>query len=78
MALRLYNTMSCSIEEFIPITAKEVGMYSCGPTVYNYAYIGNLRTFLFEDLETSPHRQRVRGESCDEHHRCRTFERRWR
>jgi cysteinyl-tRNA synthetase len=50
MALRLYNTMSRSIEEFIPITAKEVGMYSCGPTVYNYAHIGNLRTFLFEDL----------------------------
>ena len=50
MALRLYNTMSRSIEEFIPITAKEVGMYSCGPTVYNYAHIGNLRTFLFEDF----------------------------
>lgn len=50
MALRLYNTMSRSLEEFIPITAKEVGMYSCGPTVYNYAHIGNLRTFLFEDL----------------------------
>jgi len=50
MALRLYNTMSRSIEEFIPITAKKAGMYCCGPTVYNYAHIGNLRTFLFEDL----------------------------
>ena len=50
MALRLYNTMSRSIEEFIPITAEKAGMYCCGPTVYNYAHIGNLRTFLFEDL----------------------------
>ncbi|NLZ77288.1 MAG: cysteine--tRNA ligase [Spirochaetales bacterium] len=50
MALRLYNTMSRSIEEFIPIKAGKVGMYCCGPTVYNYAHIGNLRTFLFEDL----------------------------
>ena len=50
MALRLYNTMSRSIEEFVPIRDEEVGMYSCGPTVYNYAHIGNLRTFLFEDL----------------------------
>ncbi|MFA5698932.1 MAG: cysteine--tRNA ligase, partial [Sphaerochaeta sp.] len=50
MALRLYNTMSRTVQEFIPIKEHEVGMYSCGPTVYNYAHIGNLRTFLFEDL----------------------------
>jgi cysteinyl-tRNA synthetase len=50
MPLSLYNTMSRSIEKFEPIDEKEVGLYTCGPTVYNYAHIGNLRTFLFEDL----------------------------
>jgi cysteinyl-tRNA synthetase len=42
--------MSRSIELFQPINPGSVGMYTCGPTVYNYAHIGNLRTFLFEDL----------------------------
>jgi len=50
MPLSLYNTMSRSVEKFEPIDDKEVGLYTCGPTVYNYAHIGNLRTFLFEDL----------------------------
>ncbi|MGH0053511.1 MAG: cysteine--tRNA ligase [Sphaerochaetaceae bacterium] len=50
MPVFLYNTMSRSLEAFQPIHDKEVGLYSCGPTVYNYAHIGNLRTFLFEDL----------------------------
>ncbi len=50
MPVFLYNTMSRSLEAFEPIHDKEVGLYSCGPTVYNYAHIGNLRTFLFEDL----------------------------
>lgn len=48
--MRLYNTMSRSIEEFIPINKGKVSMYCCGPTVYNYAHIGNLRTYIFEDL----------------------------
>lgn len=46
----LYNTLSRKKEEFKPIKAKEVGLYTCGPTVYNYAHIGNLRTYLFEDF----------------------------
>lgn len=50
MPVFLYNTMSRSLELLEPISDKEVGLYSCGPTVYNYAHIGNLRTFLFEDL----------------------------
>lgn len=50
MPVSLYNTMSRSVEKFEPIDDKEVGLYTCGPTVYNYAHIGNLRTYLFEDL----------------------------
>jgi len=42
--------MSRSVELFQPIESGKVGMYTCGPTVYNYAHIGNLRTYLFEDL----------------------------
>ena len=50
MALRFYNTLSQSVEEFVPLHGNEVRMYTCGPTVYNYAHIGNLRTFTFEDV----------------------------
>lgn len=42
--------MTRSVEEFHPIKEGEVSMYTCGPTVYNYAHIGNLRTFMFEDI----------------------------
>jgi cysteinyl-tRNA synthetase len=49
MALRLYNTLTIKVEEFQPADGKTVRMYSCGPTVYNYAHIGNLRTFTFND-----------------------------
>jgi cysteinyl-tRNA synthetase len=49
-ALRFFNTLTRKVEEFKPITADHVGLYACGPTVYNYAHIGNLRTYLFEDL----------------------------
>ena len=48
--MRLYNTLTHSIEEFKPIDEKEVKMYTCGPTVYNFAHIGNLRTYIFEDI----------------------------
>lgn len=50
MDVHVYNTMSRSVELFRPIQSGKVGLYTCGPTVYNYAHIGNLRTFLFEDL----------------------------
>ena len=48
--LKLYNTLSLSKESFVAINAPEVGLYTCGPTVYNYAHLGNLRTYIFEDL----------------------------
>ncbi|MEO5580882.1 MAG: cysteine--tRNA ligase [Gemmatimonadaceae bacterium] len=48
--VRLYNTLSRSVEEFAPADGATVHMYTCGPTVYNPAHLGNFRTFLFEDL----------------------------
>src|SRR5271168_2296140 len=50
MAFRLYNTMSSQVEEFHTIRDKEVRMYACGPTVYDYGHIGNFRTFIAVDL----------------------------
>jgi cysteinyl-tRNA synthetase len=50
MALRLYNTLSAKIEEFQPLQDKQVRMYACGPTVYDYGHIGNFRTFIAVDL----------------------------
>ncbi|MCK5654974.1 MAG: cysteine--tRNA ligase, partial [Candidatus Aureabacteria bacterium] len=50
MKIFLYNTLSRKKEEFAPIKKGNVGIYTCGPTVYNYAHIGNLRTYLFEDI----------------------------
>src|SRR3990167_4279632 len=48
--IRLYNTLTRSIEPFKPQHDTTVRMYTCGPTVYNYAHIGNLRTYVFEDI----------------------------
>jgi len=48
--LKLFNTLTRKQEPFIPLTPGKVRMYSCGPTVYGYAHIGNLRTFLWSDL----------------------------
>ena len=50
MAIQFFNTMSGKKEEFVPLVENRVGMYTCGPTVYNYAHIGNFRTYMFEDL----------------------------
>lgn len=50
MAFRIFNTMSRTKEELVPIDGKHVRMYTCGPTVYNYAHIGNFRAYMFEDL----------------------------
>ncbi len=52
MALRIHNTLTRSTEEFVPLdpAGKIVGLYCCGPTVYDFAHIGNWRTFVFADL----------------------------
>ncbi len=50
MELHIFNTLTRRKEVFTPIIPGAVGLYTCGPTVYNYAHIGNLRTFLFEDI----------------------------
>jgi len=50
MALKLYNTATRSVDEFQAIDPPEVSLYTCGPTVYNYAHVGNLRTYVFEDV----------------------------
>ena len=48
--MKLYNSMTRSIEDFVPYEDKTVRLYTCGPTVYNYAHIGNLRTYIHEDI----------------------------
>ena len=48
--MRVYNTLTKKIEDFIPFEEGVVRMYTCGPTVYNFAHIGNLRTYIFEDV----------------------------
>src|SRR5881398_1117000 len=50
MTLALYNTLTRRVEPFAPLAPPRVTLYTCGPTVWNYAHIGNFRTFLFEDL----------------------------
>ena len=48
--MRFYNTLTKKIEEFIPNKEGEVSIYTCGPTVYHYAHIGNIRTYILEDI----------------------------
>ena len=50
MGLKLYNTMGRTMQDFEPIQKDFVGFYGCGPTVYNYAHIGNLRAYVFLDI----------------------------
>ena len=50
MTLKFYNTLTRKKETFKPINKNFVSLYTCGPTVYNYAHIGNLRTYIFEDV----------------------------
>jgi cysteinyl-tRNA synthetase len=50
MALRFYNTLTQKVEDFAPLQGNTVRMYTCGPTVWNFAHIGNLRTFTFQDI----------------------------
>jgi cysteinyl-tRNA synthetase len=50
MALRFYNTLTQTVEPFAPLSGNVVRMYTCGPTVYNFAHIGNFRSFIFPDI----------------------------
>ena len=50
MTLRLFNTLTRAVEDFTPLAPPRVTLYTCGPTVWNYAHIGNFRTFVFEDV----------------------------
>jgi cysteinyl-tRNA synthetase len=50
MALRFYNTLTQQVQPFVPVDPNAVKMYTCGPTVYDFAHIGNFRTFVFYDL----------------------------
>lgn len=50
ISVKLYNTLTRKVEEFIPRDKKIVKMYTCGPTVYHYAHIGNLRSYIMEDV----------------------------
>ena len=48
--LHIYNTLTRKVEQFIPNQEGKVAMYTCGPTVYHFAHIGNLRSYIMEDL----------------------------
>ncbi len=50
MKLKIYNTLNRQIEEFIPIDEENIKIYSCGPTVYHYAHLGNMRSYVFADI----------------------------
>jgi len=50
VTLHLHNTLTRSVDRFVPLAPPTVSLYTCGPTVYNYAHIGNFRTFIFEDV----------------------------
>jgi cysteinyl-tRNA synthetase len=50
MGIELYNTLTRNKETFTPLKKDEVSMYHCGPTVYDYAHIGNLRSYVFADI----------------------------
>ena len=48
--MKIHNTITKRLEEFVPLDGNHVRMYTCGPTVYDFAHIGNFRAYLFEDL----------------------------
>lgn len=48
--MKVYNTLTRQLDEFVPMDGRSVRLYTCGPTVYNYAHIGNYRCYMFEDL----------------------------
>ena len=72
--LRLYNTLSRQVETITPIEPDHLRMYSCGPTVYRYIHIGNLRTFTMADwIRRASAAQGLTCHAHQEHHRCRPY-----
>ena len=72
MTLHLYDTYSRSLRPFDAIEAGKAGLYACGPTVYDYAHLGNLRTYLFVDgLRRALAFNGYGGAPRDEYHRRR-------
>ena len=79
--IQLHNTLSGKVEPFVPLRPGEVGMYTCGPTVYDYAHIGNFRTFVFQDIlrrfllsarvQADPRNESYRRGRSDHRERCR-------
>ena len=68
--MELYNSLTRKKEEFIPLEPGKVKMYTCGPTVYHYAHIGNLRSYIMEDvLEKYLRYLGYDVNAGDEHHR---------
>ncbi len=74
--MRLHNSLTRRTEPFEPITPGLVTIYTCGSTVYRYAHIGNLRTYLFGDvLRRTLEYLRPAGAVREEHHRRRAHDR---
>lgn len=67
----LYNSATHKKEEFVPYDPKLVKMYTCGPTVYHFAHIGNLRSYIMEDVLENTSVTRAIREARYEYHRCR-------
>ena len=79
--LYLYNSATRTKEPFVPHDPQQVTMYTCGPTVYHFAHIGNLRTYIMEDvLDRYLRYSGYHSETSHEYHRCGTsfFRRRYR
>ena len=71
--LKLYNTLTKKKEEFKPIHKGKVSIYTCGPTVYDFAHIGNLRAYTAADiLRRYLGISRLRSAADQKYHRCRT------
>ena len=50
LIIKLYNTLTRQTDEFVPINPDNIRIYSCGPTVYHYAHLGNMRAYVFADI----------------------------
>ena len=53
--MNVYNSLTRRVEELKPLEGNEIRLYTCGPTVYNFAHIGNFRAYAFEDTRTPRH-----------------------